>query len=204
VPRPAPPTAFDSAAAWRRWLERYHATAEALVVRVRKSRVAAPGLGYREALDEALCYGWIDGVRRRIDEDAFSVRFTPRRPGSVWSAVNISRAEQLEAEGRMHPAGLAALAARTERRSRVYSYENREIALAESYARRFRRDRRAWGWFQAQSPWYRRMSAFWVMEAKREETRLRRLETLRSCSAEGKTIPLLTRAPAAGRGARGR
>lgn len=188
-------TAFASAAAWRRWLERHHSVASEILLRCRKAHAGGPGVGYREALDEALCYGWIDGVRRRIDDDGFSVRFTPRKRGSIWSAVNIRRAGELQAEGRMHPAGLAAFEQRIERRSRVYSYENRNVALSAAYGRRFRENPRAWAWFQAQPPWYRRTSVFWVMSAKREETRLRRLGTLLRCSAEGRTIPSLTRAP---------
>ncbi|HEX6103968.1 MAG TPA: YdeI/OmpD-associated family protein [Gemmatimonadales bacterium] len=197
------PADFPSAAAWRAWLERHHAGTPELVVRCWKRGAAMPGLAYSEALDEALCFGWIDGVRRRIDQDSFSVRFTPRRPRSVWSAVNIRRAEELEREGRMRPAGSRAFAERIERRSRVYSYENRGKGLAPAYLRRLRSERKAWVFFQAQPPGYRRTSAYWVMEAKREETRMRRLETLIACSAQGRRIPLLTRESASGGRARG-
>ena len=190
---------FASRSAWRGWLERHHADTTELVVRCRKVGAAGPGVSYPEALDEALCFGWIDGVRRRIDDAAFSVRFTPRKQHSIWSAVNIRRAKQLEADGRMHPAGRAAMKRRTQQRSRVYSFENRDVVLAPAYARRFRADAAAWRWFQAQAAWYRRTSTFWVMSAKREETRLRRLEMLMGCAAEGRTIPPLTRAPAGAR-----
>ena len=190
---------FHSAADWRAWLQRHHIAAADLVVRCWKTHARDRGLTYPEALDEALCFGWIDGVRRRVDGDSFSVRFSPRRPRSIWSAVNIRRAEELEAAGRMRPAGRAAFAGRTERRSRVYSYENPATELAPAYARRLRADRKAWAFFQAQPPGYRRTSVYWVMEAKREQTRLRRLEVLLDCSAEGRTIPLLTRGPAPGR-----
>ncbi|HUF35982.1 MAG TPA: YdeI/OmpD-associated family protein [Gemmatimonadales bacterium] len=188
--------AFRSAAEWRAWLERNHTSATALVVRCRKAHVRGPGLTYPEALDEALCFGWIDGVRRRVDDDSFSIRFSPRRPGSIWSAVNIRRVGELEAGDRMRPAGRGAFAARTERRSRVYSYENRGTTeLDPAYRRRLQADPEAWAYFQARPPGYRRTSIFWVMEAKREETRLRRLDILLRCSAAGKPIPLLTREP---------
>ena len=193
------PRAFRAAAEWRRWLERHHATAAALVVRCRKAHGRGRGLTYPQALDEALCFGWIDGVRRRMDEDSFSIRFSPRRPGSIWSAVNIRRVGQLEAAGRMHPAGRAAFAARTERRSRVYSYENRATTeLDPAYRRRLEAHPEAWAYFQTRPPGYRRTSIFWVMEAKREETRRRRLDVLLRCSAAGKPIPLLTRSPSRG------
>jgi len=190
------PAEFRTAADWRTWLRKRHAAARELVVRCWKSHARDRGLTYPAALDEALCQGWIDGVRRRLDEDSFSVRFTPRRPDSIWSTVNIRRAEALEAAGRMRPAGRAAFAARTERRSAVYSYENRTGKLAPAYGRRLRSNRQAWAFFRAQAPYYRRTSIFWVMEAKREDTRVRRLEVLIACSAAGKPIPLLTREPA--------
>jgi uncharacterized protein YdeI (YjbR/CyaY-like superfamily) len=190
------PADFRTAADWRAWLEKHHAAATELVVRCWKTHASGRGLTYPPALDEALCQGWIDGVRRRLDEDSFSVRFTPRRPSSIWSTVNIRRAEALEAAGRMRPAGRAAFAARTERRSAVYSYENRTGKLASAYDRRLRSNRKAWAFFKAQPPSYRRTSIFWVMEAKREDTRVRRLELLIACSAAGKPIPLLTREPA--------
>ncbi len=192
------PRTFRSAADWRAWLERHHADAAELVVRCWKVRARDRGLTYPEAVDEALCYGWIDGVRRTGDAESFTVRFTPRRPRSVWSAINLRRATQLAAEGRMQPAGQAAFAARHQAASRTYSYENRPTELPPEYTARIRANPRAWAFFQDQPPWYRRTSSFWVMEAKREETRLRRLQTLLECSAEGRTIPPLTRRPADG------
>jgi uncharacterized protein YdeI (YjbR/CyaY-like superfamily) len=149
-------------------------------------------------VDEAICFGWIDGVRRKVDAESFSVRFSPRRRNSVWSAVNIRKAAALEAAGRMQPAGRAAFAARETRASRRYSYESQPAGLDPAFEGRFRQDQRAWDFFQSQAPWYRRTSTFWVMEAKREDTRQRRFETLRSCSARGERIPLLRREPRAG------
>ena len=184
---------FRSAVEWRAWLARYHEGAKELVVRCWRLPFRDQGITYPEALDEALCYGWIDGVRRRVDDRSFSTRFTPRRSGSVWSAVNVRRVEELEAAGRMRAPGRAAFAARPERRTGVYSYEKRDVELLPAYVKRFRRDRQAWRFFQAQPAGYRRISSFWVMEAKREETRLRRLDQLIGCSAENRRIPLLAR-----------
>ncbi|HWB42773.1 MAG TPA: YdeI/OmpD-associated family protein [Gemmatimonadales bacterium] len=188
-----PPVTFASARAFRAWLRRHHRTASELLVRCCKTHAKEPGLTYTDAVDEALCFGWIDGVRRRLDEVSFSVRFSPRKPRSVWSAVNIRKATALEAAGRMQPAGLEAFAARESPGARRYSYESKPEALDPAFERRFRRDRGAWGFFQSQAPWYRRTSIFWVMEAKREETRGRRFETLLACSARGEPIPLLRR-----------
>lgn len=187
------PVAFGSAAEWRAWLERHHASRQEIVVRCWKVHARHRGLTYAEALDEALCYGWIDGVRRRVDEDSFSTRFTPRRPNSVWSTVNIRRVQALERQGRLTAAGRAAFARRTDARTGVYSFESRTPELDPELAARFRRNRRAWRYFEAQPPGYRRTSAFWVMQAKRPETRLRRLGVLIECSAEGRRIPLLAR-----------
>ena len=121
------------------------------------------GMGYAEALDEALCFGWIDGVRHAFDEDSFSVRFTPRKPGSQWSLVNIRHATRLEAEGRMRPAGLAAFHARDRDDLRRYSFESRAVELNAPFTRKLRASRKAWAFFQAQPPWYRRASSSWVM-----------------------------------------
>lgn len=192
------PATFDSARGFHRWLARHHRDASELLVRCCKTGAERRGLTYAEAVDEAICFGWIDGVRRKVDAESFSVRFSPRRPNSVWSAVNIRKAAALEAAGRMQPAGRAAFAARETRASRRYSYESQPAGLDPAFEGRFRQDQRAWDFFQSQAPWYRRTSTFWVMEAKREDTRQRRFETLRSCSARGERIPLLRREPRAG------
>lgn len=185
---------FPSAPAFRAWLERHHRTVTELTVRCAKAHAGAQGVTYLEAVDEALCFGWIDGVRRRVDADSFSVRFTPRKPGSKWSAVNIRKASALVEAGRMRPAGKAAFEAREARAgTRRYSYESKPEALEPAMERTFRRDRTAWAFFQSQPPSYRRTSTFWVMDARRAETRERRFETLRRCSAEGERIPLLRR-----------
>jgi uncharacterized protein YdeI (YjbR/CyaY-like superfamily) len=189
---------FASARAFRDWLARNHQEARELVVRCRKARAKGKGPTYAEALDEALAFGWIDGVRRRVDAESFSVRFSPRKPKSIWSAVNIRKATALEAAGRMRPAGRAAFAAREERGAKRYSYESKPGALEPAFQRNFERTRGAWAFFQSQAPWYRRTSIFWVMEAKREETRARRFAMLLECSAKGERIPLLRRQEAKG------
>ena len=186
-------TPFRSSARFRAWLARNHARRTELLVSCAKAG-AGSGLTYKQALDEALCFGWIDGVRRSIDETCFSVRFTPRKPRSYWSAVNVRRARELEAEGRMHAAGLAAFRGRVERPPR-YSFESPAPVLAPELARRFRAEKRAWSDFQARPTWYRRTSTFWVMSAKKPETRARRFELLLACSRKGVTIPMLTRMP---------
>jgi uncharacterized protein YdeI (YjbR/CyaY-like superfamily) len=147
---------------------------------------------YAQALDEALCFGWIDGVRRRVDADSFSVRFTPRKPRSIWSRVNIGHVERLTKSGRMRKPGLAAFEARTAERTGVYSFE-RQATLAPAYARIFRANAAGWAYYQSQPPWYRRTTTHWIMSAKREDTREKRLASLIACSARGTTIPELTR-----------
>ena len=189
---PVAPKAFRSAAAFRAWLERHHETARELVVRLFRRHARAEGMTYREALDEALCFGWIDGVRRGHDADSFTVRFTPRQPKSRWSAVNRKRAAELQGAGRMRPSGLAALQAG---QPSSYSYEMDAVDLDAASRRAFRANARAWGYYERQPPWYRRTSARWVMSAKRAETRARRLQTLIDCSARETPIPPLRRTP---------
>jgi uncharacterized protein YdeI (YjbR/CyaY-like superfamily) len=189
------PTFFRDPAAFRRWLERHHARVAELWVGFHKKGTGLPSITWPESVDEALCFGWIDGVRKSLDETSYVIRFTPRRAKSTWSAVNIRRVGVLTRLGRMRPAGLAAFRARTAERSRVYSFESRPTELATPYARKLKSNRAAWSYFQAQPPWYRRTSQFWVMSAKKEETRLKRLDTLIACSAKGVWIGPLERAP---------
>lgn len=164
-------------------------------MRCYKVHAGDQGLIYREALDEALCFGWIDGVRRAVDEESFRVRFTPRKPTSYWSAVNIRRATELANEGRMHAAGRAAFEAREARKPARYSFENKPKELDPPLKKKFRANKQAWTFFQAQPPWYQRTSTFWVMEAKRVETRERRLAELIASSAKREPIKLLDRRP---------
>jgi uncharacterized protein YdeI (YjbR/CyaY-like superfamily) len=187
------PRGFASALAFRAWLEKHHHTHAELVVRCYKNHACRRGMTYFEALDEALCYGWIDGVRRSLDGDSFSVRFSPRRAGSRWSLVNTGRARRLRAKGRMRPAGLAAFRARDPEDTRLYSFESRPTELALELLDRLRADRRAWSFFQKQPPWYRRTASFWIMSAKRPETREKRFAILAEYSSRGTAIPPLRR-----------
>jgi uncharacterized protein YdeI (YjbR/CyaY-like superfamily) len=187
------PRGFPSTAALRAWLEAHHADRAELVLRCYKVHARTRGVTYREALDEALCYGWIDGVRRGVDADSFSVRFTPRQAKSRWSLVNTRRALELLAEGRMRPPGRAAFEARDPEDARRYSFETRPTTLAPGMLRALERNARAWAFFVKQPPWYRRTASFWVMSAKRPETRERRFAQLLACSRRGARIGPLTR-----------
>jgi uncharacterized protein YdeI (YjbR/CyaY-like superfamily) len=189
------PATFGSADRWRAWLERHHRTETELVVRLFRTHAGEQGLTYIEALDEALCFGWIDGVRRAFDAVSFTVRFSPRKARSIWSRVNVAHVERLMAADRMTPAGLAAFQARDAGRTGVYSFEQRTVHLAPALLRRFRARARAWRCFEGRPPGYRRTAIHWVMSAKREDTRLRRLQVLIECSARGESIPVLARAP---------
>src|SRR5216684_2739526 len=159
---------FSSQEEFRKWLVKNHAAASELFVGFHKKSSGKKGATYSEALDEALCFGWIDGVRRSIDADSYLIRFSPRRPTSTWSRVNIKRAQELINEGRMRPAGLKAFEARQENRSGIYAYEQRSPELEEKYARIFKRNKPAWKFFQSQPPGYRKTANWWVVSAKRE------------------------------------
>jgi len=186
---------FKNAAAFRAWLRANGAKATELLVRIRKAGSTTEGITYAEALDEALCYGWIDGVRRRIDDDSFSIRFSPRKPTSIWSRINVAHVARLKAEGRMRKAGLAAYDAREERRTGIYSFEQQPQELPVAYKKIFQANKTAWEWFQKQAPWYRRTCTHWVVRAKREETRERRLAQLIARSAAHSPIGLLKYKP---------
>jgi uncharacterized protein YdeI (YjbR/CyaY-like superfamily) len=173
---------------FRAWLEQNQATARELFVRCSKVQAKRGGLTYRQALDEALCHGWIDGVRHSLDATGFSVRFTPRKPRSAWSTVNIRRFRELQSEGRVRPAGLTAFEARVKSQ---YSFESRPRSLAPAYLRTLRANASAWCFFEGQPPWYQRTCSFWVMSAKRPETRAGRLAALISYSERGRRIPAL-------------
>jgi uncharacterized protein YdeI (YjbR/CyaY-like superfamily) len=188
------PRGFRNAAAFRAWLQKHHATACEIVVRLRRVHAADRGITYPEALDEALCHGWIDGVRRPFDADSFTVRFSPRRPRSTWSLVNVRHARRLIAAGRMTGAGLAAFQARDDKRTGVYSFEQRITELTPADRKTFQAHAPAWAYFQSRPPWYRRTSTHWVMSATRDKTRAKRLSTLIDCSARGVPIPPLNRA----------
>jgi uncharacterized protein YdeI (YjbR/CyaY-like superfamily) len=191
------PTFFATPEEFRAWLEENHEAVGELWVGFHKKASGKPSITWSESVDQALCFGWIDGVRRSLDDTSYAIRFTPRRPRSTWSAVNVKKMEELKRSGQMRPAGLAAFEARSDDRTAIYAYEQRdEPKLPDEFERRFRADRAAWEFFQSQAPWYRRTATRWVTGAKKEETRDRRLATLVDDSREGRTIRQLTR-PAA-------
>ncbi len=188
----AEPTFFASAGEYRAWLEQHHAKATVLWIGFWKANSGRAGLAYGEAVEESLCFGWIDGLKKRWDEHAFVQRFTPRKPRSIWSAVNIRKVAALKQAGRMAKAGLAAFEGRDPTRAGLYSFENRPVALSAPFEKRLRARKAAWKFFAAQPPGYRRVAAFWVMSAKREETRERRLAQLIADSARGLRIASLS------------
>jgi uncharacterized protein YdeI (YjbR/CyaY-like superfamily) len=179
------PIYFMSANAFCDWLEQSGSESDELLVGFYKTRTGRPTLTYQEALDVALCFGWIDGVRRSVDAERYTIRFTPRRQGSVWSAVNIKRVEELLAARRMRPAGTAAYDKRAAEDGIRYAYEAERRDLAAEYVAQFQRQPTAWAFFQAQPPSYRKVANWFVMSAKKPETQMRRLEKLIQCSAEG-------------------
>jgi uncharacterized protein YdeI (YjbR/CyaY-like superfamily) len=182
------PKFFKTPADFRNWLEKNHESASELLVGFYKKDSGRPSITWPESVDQALCFGWIDGIRRNIDELSYSIRFTPRRRGSVWSSINIKRATELSKEGLMKPAGIKAFEARKENKSGIYSYEQRKAELDEQYEKILKRNEAAWNFFRAQSPAYRKMMYWWIVSAKKEETRLQRLEKLIKESAKSKKI----------------
>lgn len=186
------PTFFKSPNEFRRWLDEHHATAQEFWVGFYKKASGKPSISWPESVDEALCFGWIDGIRKSVDDESYAIRFTPRKPRSIWSAVNIRRVEELESQGRMRPSGRKAFEARVENRSGVYSYEQRSAELDGDYGEEFRRNEEAWRFFQAQPASYRKAANWWVLSAKKEETRVRRLGKLIEDSAAGRRIAQFT------------
>jgi len=179
---------FRSSGELRKWFAKNHRTAAELWVGFHKVGSGAGGITWPEAVDEALCVGWIDGVRKRIDDESYAIRFTPRRPDSSWSAVNARRIEALEEEGRMETAGRKAFDARHPEKTGTYSYEQAHEGLPEPYEGMLRRNKAAWRFFEAQPPWYQKKAGWWVASAKKEETRLKRLARLAEESAQGRTV----------------
>jgi uncharacterized protein YdeI (YjbR/CyaY-like superfamily) len=187
-----PATFFETQAELRAWLEANHDKASELWLGIRKKASGLPTVTYKEAVDEALCFGWIDGLAKSIDATSYRQRFTPRRKGSIWSAVNIARVGELTRLGRMHAAGLAAFRQRDPAKTNRYSFEQESIELAAPYEALFRANEQAWAFFQGQPPSYRKPAIWWVMSAKRQETQEKRLATLIADSAAGRRIAPLT------------
>ena len=186
------PAFYATPEEWRAWLEEHHADEREHWVGFHKRGTGQPSITWPEAVDQALCFGWIDGVRKSVDGERYMIRFTPRTPSSRWSRVNLARVAELTEAGLMHPAGLRAFAARTAQPT--YSYEQRDAAaFDQERERRLRANAAAWAYFRAQPPWYRRTATHWVMSAKREETRDRRLARLIEDSAAGRAVGPLQR-----------
>ncbi len=185
------PVFFTTRAKFRAWLQQHHADTTELWIGFHRAASGKGGLTYREALDEALCFGWIDGVRQRFDDTSYRQRFTPRTLKSYWSAINVKRAEELIKDKRMAPSGLRAFERRDASETARYSFERAEAAFTPGQLKQFRSKRAAWDYFQSQPPYYRRLATFWVVSAKKEETRVRRLATLIGDSAAGRRIGLM-------------
>jgi uncharacterized protein YdeI (YjbR/CyaY-like superfamily) len=179
------PRFYATAAEFRQWLELHASSATELIVGFHKGGSNPPSMSWSESVDEALCHGWIDGVRRRIDKQSYSIRFTPRKRSSIWSAINIDKFNQLEAAGRVKPAGLNAFSHRTEERSVVYAHEQEKIAsLSDEEEREFKKHQAAWHFLESTPPSYRKVVLHWVVSAKRPETRAARIKKLfDACSA---------------------
>jgi uncharacterized protein YdeI (YjbR/CyaY-like superfamily) len=180
---------FQTPAAFRKWLEQHHAKTNVVWVGYYKKSSGKPSITWPESVDEALCYGWIDGVRQGIDALSYKIRFTRRRPGSIWSSVNIKRAQALIEQGRMCPAGLKAYEAKKENKTGIYSYEQRSVDLPEPYNSLLKKKARAWNFFHIQPASYRKAISWWIVSAKKEETRLKRLEKLIAHSSQQERLP---------------
>jgi uncharacterized protein YdeI (YjbR/CyaY-like superfamily) len=182
------PRFFRTQAALREWFEKNHDKLSEQWIGFYNKESGKGGITYKEALDEALCFGWIDGVRRNIDEVSYEQRFTPRKPKSYWSDININHVKRLQEAGKMTPAGLAAFESRDEAAAKRYSFEQKNVAFTEELEKTFRKNKKAWAFFEKQPPGYRRIATWFVMSAKREETRAKRLERVIEVSEQGKRL----------------
>ncbi|HEY0429265.1 MAG TPA: YdeI/OmpD-associated family protein [Pyrinomonadaceae bacterium] len=179
---------FPTQTDFRKWLEDNHDKESELLVGFYKVNSGKSSMTWPQSVDEALCFGWIDGVRRSIDAESYAIRFTPRKPKSIWSAVNIKKVEELTAKGLMKPAGIAAFERREESKSRIYAYENKPIEFSDEFEKLFRANENAWRFFEKQPNGYRRTSMYWVMSAKQHSTQVKRLEKLIKASASNRRI----------------
>jgi uncharacterized protein YdeI (YjbR/CyaY-like superfamily) len=182
------PTFFRTSTDFRTWLEKNHTTVSELWVGFYKKDSGKLSIAWPESVDQALCFGWIDGIRKRVDEISYKIRFTPRRRGSIWSTINIRRAQELTKEKRMRPAGAKAFRAKIENKSGIYSYEQRSAELPKPYSGKLKKNKAAWDFFQAQPPSYRKMMSWHIVSAKKEETRVQRLQKLIAASANRKRL----------------
>lgn len=185
------PTFFETGTEFREWLQANHQSASELWVGFYKKASGIPSITWSESVDQALCFGWIDGLRKTVDEVSYKIRFTPRRPKSNWSAVNIKKMDQLIQAGLMTPDGLALFDKDSIEKAKAYSYERKHAALPAEYIERIKDNQAAWAYFSHMPPGRKKTSIHWVISAKREETRLRRLNILIESCAAGVKIPLL-------------
>lgn len=192
APRPHKVVHFSSPDDYRDWLEKNHASEVELWLGFYKTSSKKQGITYSQALDEALCFGWIDGVRYSVDAESYKIRFTPRRPKSIWSRVNVRRVEALKKAKKMAEAGLKAFEARDKQRTGIYAFEQKRPGLSAKNKKLLRANQRAWEFFAKQAPWYQRTAGYWVSSAKQEETRARRLAKLMEVSAAGRRLDQLT------------
>jgi len=182
------PTFFKTQLDFRKWLEKNHRQKKELLVGFYKVKSGKPSITWPQSVDEALCFGWIDGIRKSIDEKSYTIRFTPRKKTSIWSAINIKKIETLTKQGLMRPEGLASFKHRKENKSRIYSHENEAKELSSLYEKKFKANKSAWVFFATQAPSYRKVIIHWIMNAKQEETRLKRLDKTIKESAKQKRI----------------
>jgi len=182
------PTFFPTQLAFRKWLEKNHKKEKELLVGYYKVNSGKPSMSWSQSVDQALCFGWIDGIRRYIDEERYSIRFTPRKPTSIWSDINIKKVEELTKAGLMTPEGQKAFSFRKAHKSGIYSHEKEPADLSAAYEKLFRKTKAAWNFFNAQAPFYKKVIIHWIMSAKQEKTRLSRLEKAIKTSAEQKRI----------------
>ena len=193
------PMFFATPEAFRQWLKKNHALATELWVGFHKKATGKPSITWPESVDQALCFGWIDGLRKSVDSESYVIRFTPRRPTSIWSAVNSKRAQELTRLGMMQPAGKKAFEGRDAKKSHLYSFERKRVTLGTAFGRQFRANQHAWEFFQSQPPWYRKTATWWVVSARQEVTRQRRLATLISDSEACRRIALMRREKSEGK-----
>ncbi len=172
------PSYFKTPSDFRKWLEKNHAKKTELLVGFYKVGSGKKSMTWSESVDQALCFGWIDGVRKSIDENSYTIRFTPRKPNSIWSAVNVKKVEELSAQGLMHEAGMKSFQFLNEKKSKVYTHEIGEVKLSPAYEKLFKKNKKAWAYFNALAPGYYKLSVNWIMSAKQETTQLKRLEIM--------------------------
>jgi uncharacterized protein YdeI (YjbR/CyaY-like superfamily) len=187
------PKFFRSSKELHAWFEKNHGKLVEIWIGFYNVKSGKKTAGYREALDEALCYGWIDGIRKNQDEYSYKIRFTPRKKKSIWSNVNVKRMKELIQLGRVQPSGMEAYKAKEKSKTGIYSFEQKEHKLLPAYMKQLKANKKAWDYFSNKAPWYQRTTIHWIVSAKQEATQLRRLEQLIKDSEAGRTIPSLTR-----------